>query len=646
MDRRTFLGASAAVVVARGWMEAALAEGPPVGLVAGTFVALQGELLTREQWKPMAKASDRAAWMGLPEDVRTAIVAQADKANAGDWPSILATTELEFKQTGNRTDYEKPSFARRARLGELVLGECVARQGKYLDEIANGVWLICEETFWGSTAHLGMQKAGVGLADESEPVIELFGAETAATLAWVVYLLGAELNGVSPLIVPRIEMEARRRILDVYAARDDFWWMGLADKTRRGVNNWNPWINSNVLTTVLLLEPDGSRRGVLVEKICRSLDRYLADYSPDGGCEEGPGYWSRSAASFFDACSTLVSAHGDKGSAVLTHPFTRAMGHYIEDVHIAGNNYVNFGDAHVHASPEPEEVFRFGSADGDGSLAAFGAFLGQKRRGFSSDFSLSRQLEKLWAVNALREAKAADALPRDAWYPRLGLMTARQAEGSGEGFYVALQAASNGRPHGHNDSGSFIVFYGGTPVFIDVGVGQYTAQTFSKDRYKIWSMQSQFHNLPEIGGVGQHEGSAFQASEARCATSEAEARVSVNLAPAYPSQAGVQRWTRTLTLDRRAQKVIVEEEFALERAEVVALSLMCAKQPVVGAGEVTVAGVVLGFDAAALTATAERIALSDPLFRESWGEAVWRLRLTSGSVASGSWKLEMRGAGT
>jgi len=651
MDRRTFLAASAAVLgqglVGPAEMLAMAADAAPVNLLGSTFGPLGSSLLAAKDWKPVPRASDRAGWEALPQDVRTALVKNAEKANTGAWPMMLATDELEFKRVGNRTHFETLSFGRRARLADLVLGECVAANGKYLDQIANGVWLICEESFWGVPAHLGAQKAGEGLADVAEPIIELFGAETAATLAWVSYLLPEGLHSVSPLLLPRIAMEAKRRILDPYFARNDFWWMGLNGGKK--LNNWNPWINSNVLTAALLLEPDGPRRGQIVEKVCRSVDRFLSEYSPDGACEEGPGYWARSAASLFDCVSSLVSAHGGKGDGVLQHPFIRAMGHYICDVHIAKSAYVNYGDAHVEAAPEPELLYRFGQATGDAMLAEFGAFEAVRRgvgfgTGAGSVASLSREIAKLFTVAAIRGGAKQDALPRDAWYPKLGLMTAREKEGSAEGFYVALQAANNGRPHGHNDSGSFIVFYRGEPVFIDVGVGTYTAQTFNKDRYKLWPMQSAFHNLPTIGGVMQHEGDAFQATGLRYQSGE-RTSVTANLATAYPKEAGVSRWDRTLTLDRGARKVELVEEFRLLREVPVALSFMCAKEPVVSAAGVTVSGVVLGFDAAVLKATVEKIALTDAGLRHSWGEAVWRVMLTSAApVAKGSWKLEMSGA--
>ena len=36
--------------------------------------------------------------------------------------------------------------------------------------------------------------------------------------------------------------------------------------------------------------------------------------------------------------------------------------------------------------------------------------------------------------------------------------------------------------------------------------GTYTKQTFGKDRYTIWTMQSNYHNLPMINGVPQKFG--------------------------------------------------------------------------------------------------------------------------------------------
>ena len=664
MDRRTFLTSVAAGTVAFTgtslWPNFAAAQAPavdgvPKGLVSNTFGPLSGALLLPGAWKPYPKAGD-PKWSTLPQQIREALIARGDAVNSSPWPEMLATDELEFTRNGNRTRFETISFGRRNRLGDLVLAECIANTGKYLDQIANGIWLICEESFWGVPAHLGAQKAGVGLADEAEPIIELFGAETSATVGWVAYLLEQQLNTVSPRIVERIHMEAKRRILDPYFSRNDFGWMGLNGKPH-SLNNWNPWINSNILTANLLLEKDPQRRQAMVTKICHSVDEFLADYSPDAGCEEGPGYWARSAGSFFDCCSTLVSAHADQGTAVMQHPFTRAMGHYICNVHIAGDYYVNYGDAHPHDVPPPDLTYRFGRATGDDMLAQFGAF-DAKEHGTSSKgaalsraiitdrggvASLSRTLARVMVADEISVAPAHDALPRDTWYPHLGLMTARQTEGSASGFYLASQAASNGRSHSHNDSGSFIIFHNGLPVFIDVGPEAYTATTFSKDRYTLWPMQSAFHNLPTIGGVMQHDGDSYRASELHYDNSDAAASFRANLATAYPKEAGARRWIRTLTLDRSKSLVAISEDFALDKPADVTLSLMTAVAPVIQPDGVRIGRTLLSFNLAELKPSVEKIAVTDDQMRRSWGDTIYRFKLNSAApVAKAAWKLELR----
>ena len=239
MDRRAFLSSSIAAGAAAfsRWptfarAQAAAVDGVPRGLVSQTFQPLSGALLSPGTWKPYPKAGD-PRWSTVPQQVRDALISRADAANSSPWPEMLATDELEFHRNGNRTRFEAISFGRRNRLADLVLAECIANRGKYLDQIANGVWLLCEESFWGVPAHIG------GLADIANPEIELFGAETAATLGWVAYLLEQQLNDVSSRLVERIHLEAKHRILDPYFNRNDFGWMGLNGKPHH-INNWNP----------------------------------------------------------------------------------------------------------------------------------------------------------------------------------------------------------------------------------------------------------------------------------------------------------------------------------------------------------------------------------------------------------------------
>lgn len=627
----------------------ASSTGAPSNLLTTLFTPelLSRSLLSATLWHPYPRVDERDEWLKVPRDISNLFIQRANAIRGTEWSSLPATVFMEFKRTGNRSDYEHLLSTRRQRLEYLVIGECFEGKGRFLDEIANGIWLTCEETYWGLPAHLSMQKDGPGLPDVTEPIVDLVAGETGATIAWIDYLLGARLDQVSPLIRARMKIEAKRRILDPAFERNDFWWMGLNGKHGM-LNNWNPWINSNWLMTNLLLEQDPSRRLHAVSKICSSLDQYLAQYSPDGGCVEGPAYWTMAAAAFFDCCVLLTSATG-RAATALTNPFIGKMEHYIADVHIADDYYVNYGDAHAKGGPPPGLVFRFGLGVNDKALEAFGAFIAaQKGEKSLGPGSISRSLPDILSATTIRNAQKEDALERDSWYPSLRLMTAREKSGTSDGFYLAVQAANNNRSHGHNDSGSFIVFHDGEPVFIDVGVEAYTAKTFSSDRYSIWTMQSAYHNLPTVGGVmQQYKG---HASDVRYNSDDAHASISMDLATAYPAEAGIRHWLRKITLDRKAGRIYLTEDFNLQKKVPVVLSLMTSRVPslsmkgrvVLNSINNSVRDVSLKYDSSSVTPKFERIILKDEGMRHAWGENVYRILLTTTEPTdSGQWALEV-----
>jgi hypothetical protein len=613
---------------------------------------LSKSLLSASEWHPYPKAAEREAWQQLPRDFVDALIARAEKGTGTPWESFPATTFLEYKRNGNRSHFERYYMTRRNRLTDLVLGECVEGKGRFLDEIINGVWLTCEETFWGLPAHLGFQKAhpSSGLPDVEEPIVDLFAAETGATMSWIHYLLNAELDRANPMIAPRIRYEVKRRILDPAFARDDFGWMFREYQGQvRHLGNWTTWIDWNWLTANLLLEPDADRRKAAVVKICRSLDDYLKDYSSDACCAEGPGYWNVSPGCYFDSCDMLHSATRGAASP-LSDPFVHKMLHYIVDVHIAGPYFVNYGDAPSKIDVNGEFLYRVGTADGDRTLAAFGALnstVEGVRNGILTEGQgrLARAIPNLLISSAALAAEKHDALGRDSWYPSLDLMTARVKEGSAEGFYLAMQAAPNQRAHGHNDSGSFIVFHDGDPVFVDIGPEAYTAP-----RYKF-SVQSAYHNLPTVGGVMQSNAKAqFRASDVQYSADDSHATVAMNLGTAYPDEAGITRWIRTLTLDRAGDRVLLNEDFQLQKKVPVQLSFMTPRVPTQGpkgkvvftAAEKTARDVTVSYDAMLIVPVIERIDVTDDWLVQRWGKILYRVLLTSvAPTDGGKWSIEI-----
>jgi len=622
-------------------------QGPRNLLTGGlSEQSLAAALIPVAQWHPYPTIQDRAEWQGVPQEIRAGFIREAQQYLGTTWERIPATVTLQYIRSGNRSNYDALNTRQREKLATLVFAEVFENQGRFLDEIADGIWAICEQTYWGSTAHLGMQRAGTGLPDVTEPIVDLFAAETGALLAWTDYLLGDRLDKVSPLLRKRIRAEVDRRVLTPALQRDDFWWMGFGE--RKNINNWNPWINSNWLAVVLLLEADPPRRTGSVYKIMRSLDNFINIYPDDGASDEGPGYWGRAGASLFDNLELLRSATNGTID-IYRAPLVRSMGQYIYRVYIKDQYFIPMGDAAAKLTPDAELVYQYGKRIGDPLMQGFGALLAQRRGPYRpGSSSPGRILPALFVAREIATAQAAEPLLGSVWLADLQLMAARSTPNSGVGLYVAAWGGHNAQSHNHNDVGNFIVYGDGKPVLIDLGVETYSAKTFSSQRYEIWTMQSAYHNLPTINGVLQAAGREFQAKNLSFNETANRVTFSADIASAYPAAAAVQRWQRRVTLDRKAPALELEDKYELKQwKEPVRLNLITplsvdTSKP----GAVHLGGrYVLTFDAHELHAAAEAIPITDEHLRSVWGDRVERLVLTTqGTALRGSYRVMLREA--
>ncbi|MEO6875158.1 MAG: heparinase II/III family protein [Opitutaceae bacterium] len=593
-------------------------------------------LIPPAEFHPYPTIAERAAWDGLPALLREALISAGEVRLGEPWEILKASVQLGYVRTGNRADFEAPMAARRSRLSDLVFAECVENCGRFIDAIADGVWLICEETFWAGAAHLFMQRRGLGLPDVTEPIVDLGVGETAGLLAWTHYLLGARLDGVHPMLCERIKLEIERRVLTPCLERDDFWWMGW-HRDNRPVNNWNPWCCANWLACVLIFETDLDRRNRGVHKIMRILDIFIDHQPADGGCDEGPNYWARAAGSLWE-CLDLIHLATAGRVDIFGEPLIKEMGRFVQRTHAAGLWFVNFADAPVKSGTEAVTLYMYGRAIRDAEMMAFGAWLFQERKTLQLGGSMNRALPRLWLDAELNAPSARPPLYRDQWLPDLQIMVARDQAGSSEGFFVAAKGGHNEESHNHNDIGTLTAYLDGWPLLIDIGVETYTAKTFdARYRYAIWTMQSQWHNLPTVNGMMQENGLEFAARDARHAAAAAEATLQLELAGAWPKAAGITTWTRTIRLERGVA-VTVSDDYELSAVTEPAVFNFITARPVdlSAAGLVrfssfptapTTRGAVLAYDASALTAAVDTVEVTDPWLKTSWTH-VYRIRLT------------------
>jgi len=605
---------------------------------------LKSMLLPLAEWQPFPKADQRAEWGQLPDDIRKTLVALGEECAEADVPELPATLYLEFRRVGNRSRYQDVWMVRRKLLNSLALAECVEGKGRFLDPLANVAWAICEESSWTWPAHISAQKVGMTLPDTTEPIVALFSAETACSLAWVVYLLEEQLDNVSPQICQRIRREIDGRILTPYLDRDNFGWMGFGRRGRP--NNWNPWINSNVLASALLLERDEQRRVEIVHKVLRCVDNFFMPYPEDGSCDEGPSYWTRAGASLFDNLELLHGATGGRFD-VYDDEVVKNIGRFVYRTHITGNAYVCVGDCDAEINIPRDLVYRYGQRIGDAdmqTLATFdmsGNLLGRSKRGF---WSMNRPLHALFNLAKLRPVKApSPPLLRDVWLgdEDMELMLARDAAGTTDGLFVAGWGGHNAQSHNHNDVGNYVVYVDGSPVLIDVGRPTYTRQTFSGDRYKIWAMQSAFHNLPTVNGCMQGAGRQFSARDVGYRADDTFAELKLNLAPAYRKEAGIVSWMRSIRLDR-GQSLTVSDIFELQEESATIFQSLITPCEVsqAGAGLLKFShpdgktSVVVCYSPPQLDIEVETIELKDEKLAEMWGFCLRRVLLKAHTATS------------
>ena len=592
-------------------------------------------LIPQAKWTPFPKTSDRTGWAKADEAMMKSFVKQAEGYLSYDWPSIPATKSLLIERTGDRNEYQNISFKKRDVLGTLLLAEIYENKGRFIDPIINGVWSICEESFWGASAHLPQTKEYAGLMDVSQPFVELFSAETATYLAWVDYFLGDKLDAVSPQIRKRIYYETNNRIFQPLMTKQHGWMTKNANG--RPPNNWNPWICSNWLNSVLLLEKDETKRVAAVSKILSVLDEFVNPYPQDGGCDEGPGYWGAAGASLYDNIAMLNLASNNAFKYVYEDEKFKNMGRFIYRAQIGKNYFLNFADADPQPTMAANMIYRYGKDINDAEMMKFGAFYRQPEEGKLGRYHYFRNLFALFMQDEYRKAAQDLPLPSNVWLPDIQVMVARDKEGTTKGLFLAAKGGHNDESHNHNDIGNYVVYYDGQPVLIDVGRGTYTRKTFSSRRYDIWYNCSDFHNVPSINGTTQPPGAKFKASNVSYKQDKKFAELSLDISKSYPDTAGVNSWQRSIRLNRE-KNVEVNDVISLKKADKITEHLMtCYPAEVSKPGELVIhykpkegeaKDFVVKYNAAQMQASVEKIpltAMEDKGIIEKWGDTIYRI---------------------
>jgi hypothetical protein len=541
----------------------------------------------------------------LPDD-RTMIITQAEACLGKEFPMIPLSLYLAYTRNGERAEFEKRYFTRRRMLSSLVLGEWVEKQGRFLDQIMDGLWMMLEETTWCLPAHnLHVRDTDVmPFPDPHDPVIDLCAAESGATLSTAAVLLG---DALPKEIRKRINEEIHQRIVVPYLSKD-FWWMARGENPRPV--NWSPWCTQNVLLSVFQTDTTNAERKKAVAIATKTLSVYFDLFPDDGCCSEGAEYYRRSALCLFFALEILDQVEGGALSDVWENDKLQRMADFIVSMHVNGRYFFNWGDCSACTGLSGVREYLFGKAMKSAPLMAFSRrqleLSTPEERLLTSESDLFiRYLALVKSDEALKDQTDA---PEPDWveYPSCRLFVSKQGN-----LAVSLKASANGGSHQHNDGGSVIVFKEGEPLLIDIGVETYTKLTFSPQRYTIWTMRSPWHNVANPEG-------GEQSSDGKEPPLVQHGKViTMDLSGLYPAKEGFS-YHRTVDMSESLQ--VMDE---MDGAEGI-LTLVSQEKPSVQ-GNTLQFGTLGAVETEGMdSATVEEIPVTDPRLQRAWHGSIWR----------------------
>ncbi len=422
-------------------------------------------------------------------------------------PQTTYTLYRQFSLTGDRAGYESRYFGKRAMLNraavELILGD-----SGLIDTVQDLLWSICEETSWVLPAHEN-PRPGVEESPDSRPgashsaltrepdFIDLFAAETAASLAELLFLIG---DWLVPEIVQRARQEIERRIFRPYLTYGrTFWWF-------KGDLNWNAVCNGAVGLAFMRLERDPQRLAEALAMVLEGFDAYLATgFEADGGSLEGIGYWNYGLL-YYVVVADLLREQTAGQLDLLAAPRLRDVARFPLVVALSSGRYLNFGDAKEQAGLQPGITQQLAERTGVEALKHLITFPdhGSAYKVISLPITVR---DLVWWDGQPRTFPSAAF--QDYHLPACAVVKLTGQMPDGKPVIVAAKAGQNTGHHYHLDIGQFVVHIDGETLLCDPGSGLYTRGYFRDQRFENIFCNSFGHSVPRIAGRQQTAGPKF-----------------------------------------------------------------------------------------------------------------------------------------
>lgn len=317
-------------------------------------------------------------------------------------------------------------------------------------------------------------------------------------------------------------------------------------------HNWNQVCNGGMTTGALAIGDEvPDLAGEVLRGALASIPRAMAEFGPDGGWPEGPGYWHYAIMYNVTMLASLQSALGTDFGLSATPGFSETG---LFPIYMAGatDRCFNFADCHEGEIHSPE-LFWFAQKFKRPEYAA-----AQQR------MASPNLLDILWRNGPPTNAPA---LPFDKYFRHVEAVSMRSAWNDPKAVFVGFKAGDNKANHSHLDIGGFVLEALDARWAVDLSGDNYNYPGyFGKQRWDYYRLRAEGHNTLVLNpGKGPDQDPRAETPIVRFSSKPQRAFAIANLTAAYAAHAKLVQ--RGIALLDRHQVLVQDEILADQPAD-------------------------------------------------------------------------------
>ena len=503
--------------------------------------ALQA-LLPKEPFAIAPVVTDRAAWSKWQDEpFGRQLLKTARELAAQPFPDYNNATYLDCLEREDVTKINQVLPAARKRQCGFLLAEAIHDTGEFIPLICSDVKQLAQLNTW---IHPGndLKRLNYDLKTV-EP--DLGVVHFVENLALTDFILGARLPAQTRAL---IREEANRRIFApmrqrIESGRDLYWWIKVK-------HNWNSVCLSGIAQAAAALLPGTADRAWWLAFTHSHVLNFRDDYTDEGLCTEGVGYWSYGFMHYISISELLRLATGNVID-LLDEPKMARAARFPEHVEIQPGVYPTFADCGLDVKP-----LTWARLWIDNRVGTLTHPLEPVPAGIDPFAGMALQCVPevlLWFFRTRdphRPQRLAYRPGLREWFDQSSLLICRPGPATTRRFSATFLGGHNGVNHNHNDLCTFTVVLDGRVLVLDPGPEVYSFRTFSEHRYDSQLLNSYGHPVPRVAGRLQEAGAQFRTRVIAKEFSADTDRLVLDLRNAYDVPI-LRKLERELLYDRR-----------------------------------------------------------------------------------------------